>query len=199
MLSADVYKIVSDSIILLLLSHAPWGRCVPLLQETQGLSARRLLFFQVLGPLSPFLTFILSHEPCATLSPLPTSPCPVRVLPPQPPALARWPPRLASLPDSLPRGPVLIPLWTSLHCSPQKQAPSLCSSPPHPSPPTAWPRPALIFMKSKFLYWNCVFMPIFLQSHKLLEIECYSAGSRNSRHICWINEWMSKWIWYIQL
>ena len=54
MLSADVYKTVSDSIILLLLSHAPWGICVPLLHEMQGLSVRRLLFLQFLGPLSPF-------------------------------------------------------------------------------------------------------------------------------------------------
>lgn len=51
--SADVHKTVSDSIILLLLSHPPWGGCVPLLHEMQGLSERRLIFLQFLGPFFP--------------------------------------------------------------------------------------------------------------------------------------------------
>lgn len=88
MLSADVYKTVSDSIILLLLSHAPWGRCVPLLHEMQGLSARRLLFLQLLSPLSPFFDF---HSIRGVLCRILLSPdfrLPVRVLPPQPPV---WP------------------------------------------------------------------------------------------------------------
>ena len=137
MLSADVCKTVSDSIILCCFLMPPGVDVCPLCTRCRvfprGDSSSS-------GFLAPF--------PCLWLS------CYCRSLVPRPP-LSRLPPTLrvgspASRPGPL--APLLSissqfsasrpsshRLWTSLHCSQQKQAPALCSSPPQPLLPLPGP------------------------------------------------------------